>query len=132
MAGSTGTILFGNNDSNWVVGRYTDAAGVTHGLFFITSDGILTFDYPGSTFTSLNGINKQGQIVGSYLDEAGISHGFLAKVSLRGTSTSNPNTNNVPVVPVKPAYSSPEMLRIEAQPCNRICVTRRAEKPRTS
>src|SRR4030095_3775738 len=89
--GSTGTILFGNNDSNWVVGRYTDASGATHGLFFITPDDILTFDYPGSIFTSLNGINKQGMICGSYLDAAGIFHGFVAKVNLKAAS--KPNTN---------------------------------------
>src|SRR5215475_15708257 len=32
--GSTTTVLFGVNDRNFVVGRYTDSSGVTHGLFF--------------------------------------------------------------------------------------------------
>ena len=32
--GSVATILFGLNDRNWVVGRYADSSGVTHGLFF--------------------------------------------------------------------------------------------------
>jgi hypothetical protein len=113
VAGATGTILFGNNDLSWGVGRYTDASGATHGLFFITPDDILTFDYPGSTFTSLNGINKEGFIVGYYLDAVGISHGIWAKVNL--DATSKPNTN-MPVAPVKPAYPSPEMLRIGAAP----------------
>src|SRR2546430_17200959 len=27
-AGSTGTIIFGNNDSNWMVGRYSDSGGL--------------------------------------------------------------------------------------------------------
>ena len=76
--GSTGTLLLGNNDSNWGVGRYTDASGGTHGLFFITSDDILTYDYPGSTFTSLDGINQDGFISGYYLDAAGIFHGIWA------------------------------------------------------
>ena len=113
VAGSTGTLLLGNNDSNWGVGRYTDASGATHGLFFITPDDILTFDYPGSTFTSLNGINKTGYICGYYLDAAGISHGIWAKLNLNGSS--KPNTN-IPMTPVKPAHPWPEKLRIGAAP----------------
>src|SRR5256886_6836277 len=33
--GSVGTVLFGLNDKNWVVGRYADSLGATHGLFFV-------------------------------------------------------------------------------------------------
>jgi hypothetical protein len=113
VPGSTGTMLFGNNDANWGVGRYTDAAGITHGLFFLTPTDIQTFDYPGSTFTSLNGINILGQVCGYYRDSAGKTHGFLGKVNRRGAS--KPNIN-VPVTPVKPAYPSPEMLKIGATP----------------
>ncbi len=109
VPGSTGTILLGNNDSNWGVGRYTDALGLTHGLFFITPDNIQTFDYPDSTFTSLNGINQQGLVCGYYLDAAGIAHGFTARLD-PGAATAKPNTN-MPVLPVKPAYRVPEMLR---------------------
>ena len=108
-AGSTGTILFGNNDSNWVVGRYADASGITHGLFFITPDDFVTFDFPDSTFTSLNGINQQGFICGRYVDTAGATHGFLAKVN--PNATSEPNRNNLPLVPVKPARPALEILR---------------------
>ena len=43
-----------------MVGRYADASGATHGLFFVPRDNFFTFDYPGSTFTSLNGISSQG------------------------------------------------------------------------
>src|SRR5207247_10841040 len=84
VAGSTGTMLFGNNDSSWGVGSYTDAAGATHGLFFITLDDIHTFDYPFSTFTSLNGINKNGEACGYYRDSSVLAnfHGFVARVSL--------------------------------------------------
>jgi hypothetical protein len=108
VAGSTATFLFGNNDSNWGVGRYTDVSGATHGLFFITPDDILTYDYPDSTYTSLNGINKEGFICGYYLDAAGIFHGFVGKLNLKAAS--KPNAN-MPVAPVKPANPSPEMLR---------------------
>jgi hypothetical protein len=66
-----------------VVGRYADASGVTHGLFFVPPNNFFTFDFPGSTFTSLNGISSQGNITGRYVDAAGIAHGFIARV--RGT-----------------------------------------------
>src|SRR6266702_1615193 len=82
-SGSVTTILFGDNDRNWVVGRYADASGVTHALFFTAPNNFFTFDYPGSTFTSLNGINDQGNICGRYVDASGIAHGFIARV--RGT-----------------------------------------------
>src|SRR5207244_9223227 len=82
-SGSVGTILFGLNNRNWVVGRYADSSGVTHGLFFVPPDRFFTFDYPGSTFTSLNGISSQGNICGRYVDASGIAHGFIARV--RGT-----------------------------------------------
>ena len=104
-AGSTGTVLFGNNDLNWVVGRYADSAGVTHGLFFETPDDITTFDYPGAAgFTSLNGINQDGYICGRYLDSAGIAHGFLGRVDPNGTV--QPDQSKSPATPVKPVYPS--------------------------
>jgi hypothetical protein len=78
--GSTATILFANNDSNWMVGRYVTADGATHGLFFVPPNRFFTFDYPGSTFTSLNGINRDGFISGRYLDASGIAHGIIARV----------------------------------------------------
>jgi hypothetical protein len=109
-AGSTGTILFGNNDSNWVVGRYTDASGITHGLFFITPGDFVTFDFPGAAgFTSLNGINREGFICGRYMDASGNEHGFVAKVN--PNATDEPQRNNPSVVPVKSAQPSPEALR---------------------
>jgi hypothetical protein len=82
-SGSVTTVLFGLNSRNWVVGRYLDSVGVTHGLFFVPPDRFFTFDYPESNFTSLNGINDQGFICGRYVDASGIAHGFIARV--RGT-----------------------------------------------
>jgi hypothetical protein len=70
-----------------VVGRYADASGVTHGLFFVPPNQFSTFDYPGSAFTSLNGINDQGFICGRYVDGSGIAHGFIARVT--GTPPTN-------------------------------------------
>jgi hypothetical protein len=78
--GSIQTILFGDNNRNWVVGRYTDSSGVTHGLFFVPPNNFFTFDFPGSTFTSLNGISSQGNITGRFVDASGIAHGIIARV----------------------------------------------------
>jgi uncharacterized membrane protein len=86
--GSVATVLFGLNDRNWVVGRYGDSSGATHGLFFLAPNNFFTFDYPGSTFTSLNGINDQGTICGRFVDGSGIAHGFLARVT--GTPPTQP------------------------------------------
>ena len=114
-AGSTGTILFGNNDANWVVGRYSDASGVTHGLFFTTPGDYLTFDFPGAAgFTSLNGINHQGYICGRYMDASGNEHGFLAKVNVNATA--QPQQTNPPLVPVNPVKPSLEALLSGAPP----------------
>ena len=100
--GAMETVLFGNNDANWIVGRYTDASGITHGLFFITPGEYVTFDFPGSAFTSLNGINQQGYICGRYVDDSGGQHGFLARVNPNGTSEPN-KTNTLPVKAIKPS-----------------------------
>jgi hypothetical protein len=101
--GSTGTILFGNNDQNWIVGRYTDASGATHGVLFIPPRRFVTFDYPGSTYTSLNGINKKGYICGRYIDDAAIEHGFTARAVRSAGSDAEVETNiTVPAAPIRP------------------------------
>lgn len=80
-AGSTQTILFGNNDRNFIVGRYVDGAGLTHGILFVPPNRFLTYDFPGATFTSLNGINRSNQIVGRYTDpSSGLDHGLILEV----------------------------------------------------
>jgi hypothetical protein len=107
--GSTGTILFGNNDHNWAVGRYVDGSGVTHGLFFVPPDHFLTFDFPGSTFTSLNGINRKGLICGRYTDAGGIDHGILARVTRNNADEADRQIRpkKTPLAPVKPATPLP-------------------------
>jgi uncharacterized membrane protein len=114
-AGSTGTFLFGNtvlrhslyrrHDVNVMVGRYTDAAGRTHGILFDPQQGFVAYDYPGATFTSLNGINERGVVVGRYTDPStGIDHGILAKVQ-RGAAAGV----MLPLAPPSgPAQASPE------------------------
>jgi hypothetical protein len=83
--GSTGTILFGNNDRNFIVGRYSDSAGATHGILFVPPNRFLVYDFPGATFTSLNGINSSNQIVGRYTDPStGIDHGIILQLVRSG------------------------------------------------
>ena len=79
---SISTILFANNDSNWMVGRNRTADQVVHGLFFVPPNRFFSFDYPGSTFTSLNGINRDGLICGRYRDASGITHGIIARARI--------------------------------------------------
>ena len=109
--GSVGTVLFGLNDRNFVVGRYADASGATHGLFFVPPNQFSTFDYPGSTFTSLNGINDRGFICGRYVDASGIAHGFLARVrGIPPTNAAGPEmkafTSPSRVTPLNPSPSA--------------------------
>jgi hypothetical protein len=77
--GSTGTIFFGLNNRAWVVGRFSDSAGATHGVLFVSGNRFVVFDFPGSTFTSFNGINQKNYICGRYIDNSGIEHGILAR-----------------------------------------------------
>jgi len=110
-SGSVATILFGDNDRNWVVGRYADASGVTHGLFFVPPSSFFTFDYPGSASTSLNGINDLGIICGRYVDGSGIAHGFLARVTgtpptQQAGSGMKANDSRSLVTPLNPSLSA--------------------------
>jgi hypothetical protein len=88
--GSTTTILFGNNDRNFIVGRYVDAGGATHGILFLPPNHFVVYDFPGSTFTSLNGINRANQIVGRYTDASFIDHGLLLQVVRGGADVTLP------------------------------------------
>ena len=79
--GSTGTILFGNNDRNLIVGRYSDAAGATHAIVFLPPNRFLVYDFPGATFTSFNGINRANTITGRYTDPStAIDHGIIVQL----------------------------------------------------
>jgi len=111
--GSTSTILFGNTvlrrnrhhrrDFNAMVGRYTDAAGATHGILFDPVHGFVVYDFPGATFTSLNGVDERGVVVGRYTDSSGIDHGILAKVKYGSAGVMLPLA-----LPSAPAQASPE------------------------
>jgi probable HAF family extracellular repeat protein len=70
------TRALGINDSQQIVGFYSQAPrGDSHS--FIFSGGNFTeFDVPGASFTEARGINDAGQIVGDFGDATG-NHGFL-------------------------------------------------------
>ncbi len=110
-AGSTGTIVFGNNAKNFIVGRYPDAGGTTHGFLFVPmGNHFLLYDQPGATFTSLNGINKNNLITGRYTDTSGFDHGIIAQLVTGGASVVlplAPPSAPAKAVPQRPVYTSP-------------------------
>jgi hypothetical protein len=95
--GSTNTILTGINDSNELVGYYTDSSGQKHvfvengGNYAAGIEGTDTgvnlpgaFDPLGPRIAGFGGIpdrslsiNNSGQIVGDYIDSSGTVHGFV-------------------------------------------------------
>jgi len=88
-AGSTTTIIFGNNDSNLMVGRFVDGSGLTHAIVFRPPNKFIQYDFPGATFTSFNGINRSNMIVGRYTDpSSGFDHGVLWQLVKTGPSSS--------------------------------------------
>ena len=83
VGGATMTQAFGVNDSDVVVGTYTDGSGstaTTHGFLWRPGYGFTTnIDDPnGIGTTLLNGINNENDIVGFYTDSAGNTDGLLA------------------------------------------------------
>jgi hypothetical protein len=77
--GAISTESVGINTAGFLVGAYSDAAGVVHGFERMpTGTGTFeTIDYPGAVSTALTRINDANQAVGSFVDASGISHGFL-------------------------------------------------------
>jgi hypothetical protein len=80
--GATMTQAFGVNDSDEVVGTYTDGTGnnaQTHGFTWTPQHGFTTVDDPhGIGATTINGVNDHGDLVGFYTDSAGNTDGMLA------------------------------------------------------
>ncbi len=74
--GSTGTSIFGINDSGDVVGHYRDERLLWHG-YLLSSGKFTAINYPGALQTNLFGINNSGDIAGVYYDSSSKQHGFL-------------------------------------------------------
>ena len=74
-AGFTNAI--GMNAVGDIVGRYRDAAAVSHG-YLLSGGKFASFECPGATFTGAAGITPDGDIVGR-CTISGVSHGFLLK-----------------------------------------------------
>lgn len=75
------TIANGINNSNWIVGSYTDAQHHTHG-FLYKKGTYIAINVPKATETFANGVNDYGDIVGTYSlpgtsAQPANSHGFL-------------------------------------------------------
>ena len=80
LAGVQLTTARGINDAGTIVGRYDDAAGVTHG-FFLKNGIYSTYDLPGATVTALWFINNKGQFGGDYTTPDGVTHGLIVSGS---------------------------------------------------
>jgi hypothetical protein len=83
VPGASMTQAFGLNDSDWVVGAYTDGSGSTatmHGFIYKLGHGYTpNVDDPnGIGTTTINGINNENDLVGFYVDSAGNTDGFEA------------------------------------------------------
>jgi hypothetical protein len=82
VPGAAMTQAFGVNDSDEVVGTYTDGTGnnaQTHGFVWTAQHGFTTVDDPhGIGTTTINGVNDHGDLVGFYTDSAGNTDGLLA------------------------------------------------------
>jgi Cu/Zn superoxide dismutase len=80
--GATATQALGVNDSDEVVGVYTDGTGsgaTMHGFTWMPHLGFQTVDDPdGIGATTVNGVNDAGDLAGFYTDAAGNTDGFAA------------------------------------------------------
>lgn len=77
--GASSTQALGVNDSDEVVGVYTNSDMSMHGFTWTPEHGFATVDDPnGVGSTTINGVNDQGQLVGFYTDGAGNTDGMLA------------------------------------------------------
>ncbi len=71
------TNAVGANAAGEIVGRYLDAARVSHGYLW-SGGAYYTIDCPTATFTGAAGITPDGDVVGRCTVD-GVSHGFLLK-----------------------------------------------------
>ncbi len=72
-----GTIIYGKNAANQIVGACKDLKGKYHG-FLYAGNTFITIEPPEATQSWAKSINNRGQIVGQYSDSQGSYHGFLA------------------------------------------------------
>jgi hypothetical protein len=83
VPGASSTMALGVNDSEEVVGTYTDGTGSSatmYGFTWTPEGGFTTVDDPdGIGTTTINGVNDQGDLVGFYTTDGGnVTDGFLA------------------------------------------------------
>ena len=83
VPGAVGTVAYGVNDNDTVVGAYVDDTGsgnIIHGFIWRIGGSLTTLvdDPNATTATVLNGINNKGDIVGFYTDSHGNIDGLLA------------------------------------------------------
>jgi hypothetical protein len=78
MPNSTGTNPTGMNDSNLIVGEWTDSQFNEKGFQRDASGNLMSLSVPvANQGTFLNAINNSGRITGYYWDTADTAHGFV-------------------------------------------------------
>lgn len=78
QGGFFGTQTNGINEAGAIVGTYTDADNVLHGLL-LEDDTWYTIDYPDAPYSEIHFISDDGTLTGSWYDADGIMHGFVAR-----------------------------------------------------
>ena len=75
VPGSTDTIATGINDSDEIVGGFSNTSGM-HGFHLVGGNFTPPINFPGAPATGALGINNSHQIVGYFRDSSGQIHGF--------------------------------------------------------
>ncbi|MCP4411751.1 MAG: hypothetical protein GY808_04170 [Gammaproteobacteria bacterium] len=76
--GTTGTQVFGMDDSGLIVGIYETAGAVIHG-YLCDGTNFTPIDYPGAVSTYAVSINNSNKVVGYYKDGADVARGIIYK-----------------------------------------------------
>jgi CHRD domain len=115
VPGASMTQAFGVNDSDEVVGAYTDGSGnsaTSHGFTWTRQGGFRTVDDPqGPAATTINGVNDHGDLVGFYTDSKGNTDGFMATPA--GPSVEHLQLQAMPRGSADLAWNSADQLTAE-------------------
>jgi len=91
VPGSTDTIATGINDSEEIVGGFSNTSG-EHGFHLVAGNFTPPINFPGATATGALGINNDHQIVGYFRDTSAHVHAFhlaggnLTQIVVSGTT----------------------------------------------
>lgn len=95
-------VVTGMNNSNQIVGYFTDSANVYHG-FFYNSGTVTQLDVRGATFTAISGINDNSAVVGGWIDTSNVEHGFIWTQAKGFTSIDYPHATGTGITAINTA-----------------------------